>query len=283
LYAQEITRLSGGLRQTGKLSSGGRELTLSSISAFVSKIKKLNVSEMVVAGTEALRSAEDALDFLGEIKKVSDSQVRVLSAQEEAMLTALGVCASLQLSSPTMILDIGGGSTEISLVSHGMFERWFSLPLGVVKLLESASPQNPYQSDDIARMASESRVAAAKFKDQLSANISQNTVLVGTAGTPTTAAAIDLRLREYDRKRVHGHVLSLGMLNEMLDFLAGLRAEERAGLDGLEPKRADLIIPGIILTIGIMKSLGFHEMTVSDQGLLEGLLLDLKGVRTLAF
>jgi exopolyphosphatase/guanosine-5'-triphosphate,3'-diphosphate pyrophosphatase len=116
-----------------------------------------------------------------------------------------------------------------------------------------------------------------KILEKVPRHIRENGELIGTAGTASTLAAIDLGLERFDPGRVHNHMISIGKLNRMFAMLKPLPLAERAGVRGLEPQRADLIIPGIILTISLMENLGFTSMLISNAGLLEGIVLEIAG------
>ncbi len=281
-YGNRITRLARGLRETGKLDVSAVAETIAVLKEFHSRVRENAVSETVVAGTEAIRSASNSGAFLEEVRRGTSFEVKVLPGGEEARLTALGVVSSFDKKDAALVLDIGGGSTEMMMVRDSRLVHWLTLPVGVVKLTEEHVFSDPPAIRELESLSEAADTAAETFSGEFRHLLGEHAIIIGTAGTPTTAAAIDLGLKQYDHERVHGHIMSLGTLESMLSRLSSMPMETRAAVDGLEPGRADLIIAGIILTIRIMKSLGFHEMTVSDHGLLEGLLLDKAGVRPLA-
>ncbi|MFQ5814758.1 MAG: hypothetical protein ACE5I2_16390, partial [Anaerolineae bacterium] len=187
-------------------------------------------------------------------------------------LTAIGVSHALGPDHANMlIVDIGGGSTEFIFFAEGGVTRYLSLPIGVVKLTETYLKHDP-------PLPAELEAAAASIRERLlqlppSLHHPPGATLVGTAGTPTTLASIDLGLMTYDPDRVTGHRLSRGRIQALLDNLRVLPLAERQQIVGLESDRADVIVAGTLLTREIMALFDFDELTVSDGGLREGILL----------
>jgi exopolyphosphatase/guanosine-5'-triphosphate,3'-diphosphate pyrophosphatase len=173
------------------------------------------------------------------------------------------------------MMDIGGGSTELLLADGERILATVSTGLGVVKLTESTlhhDPPAPTELDAVRRMAARrlDRARTAEIR-----HITAQDTLVGTAGTVTSLAAIDLALVPYDPARVTGHRMTRDRLAELLRRLAGLPLADRRRVPGLEPARADVIVAGVVVCLAAMDVLGFSVLTVSDGGLREGILLDL--------
>jgi exopolyphosphatase/guanosine-5'-triphosphate,3'-diphosphate pyrophosphatase len=168
-----------------------------------------------------------------------------------------------------MVFDIGGGSTEYTLADTGSAVFIRSLPLGVVRLTEGkVSPSE--MSEKIAReldlLTREMTLSNVAAPDSC-------TVLVGTAGTATTLAAISMKLTTYDYRKVQNSILSLAEIRRIYELLLPLSLEERLAVPGLEKGREDLIIAGILITMQTMERFGFTTFKVSDYGLLEGLIV----------
>jgi len=267
------------LSATGRLGGQAKEETLEVLLSYKQIADDLGVSKITAAGTGALREARNASDFLQMVRQQTGINVEIISGQAEAELTALGVTRSLPETGEALILDIGGASTELAAVRKGQIRFRHTVAQGVVKLLEQYVTGDPPGHQELDALEQASRSVSDELKSNMLDHmiIENETTFISTAGTPTTLAAIDLGLKEYDHALVHGHRMTIKRLEVMLAALAYVPISERIRMGCLEPKRADLIIPGLTLTIGIMKSFGFHEMTVSDQGLLEGLLLRAAG------
>jgi exopolyphosphatase/guanosine-5'-triphosphate,3'-diphosphate pyrophosphatase len=273
-YEREVTRLAGGIMKTGRLDEKAVEKTVKILKGYSEIIRNASVTDVLCVGTSALREAENSMEFLLQARHETGLDVKVITGDEEARLTALGVLSSLELVGDVFLADIGGGSTEIILIREGRIAESFSAPIGVVKLLESHIKTDPPSGDELRRLDMDSEKAANEMRERVE-RISGDTSFVATAGTATTLASIDLGLSSYDRNRVHGHKISIERLYEMSNMLTSLKLEERRRLRGLESSRADLIITGIKLTIKIMEILGVHSVLISDDGLLEGALLKL--------
>ena len=194
-----------------------------------------------------------------------------LTAREKALI-ALGVAHALGPDHTTMlIVDIGGGSTEFTAFEQGGVTGYVSLPIGVVKLTEAHLKGDPPSREEIQSATTSIRQSIRQVPPSL--NIPPAAILVATAGTPTTLAAIDLGMTTYDGERVTGHRLSRKRIQELLDHLCSLPLRRRREIAGLESARADVILSGTLLTREILDLLSFDELTVSDGGLREGLLL----------
>jgi exopolyphosphatase/guanosine-5'-triphosphate,3'-diphosphate pyrophosphatase len=170
-------------------------------------------------------------------------------------------------------MDIGGGSTEYVLARGEVIEGIVSTGLGVVKLTEQYLVSDPPTVDERHKLEDAVGTRIERLRRELPGL--EEAQLVGTAGTVTTLAAIDLALVTYDRQKVRGHCLSLARVRQILDRLAALALRERRQVPGLEPGRADIILAGGAILAVSMERLGYHELRVSDDGLREGILLDL--------
>jgi exopolyphosphatase/guanosine-5'-triphosphate,3'-diphosphate pyrophosphatase len=230
--------------------------------------------EVSVAATSAVREARNGEEFVAEVGREAGLALRVIDGEEEARLTLLGVRHGLRLESRRVLaIDIGGGSTEFILAKGDVIEGVVSTGLGVVKLTEQHLVSDPPSVDERRRL--EDAVGTRIERLRLELPGLEEAQLVGTAGTVTTLAAIDLALVTYDRQEVRGHCLSLARVRELLDRLGALAHRERRQVPGLEPGRADIILAGAAILAVSMERLGYHELRVSDDGLREGILLDL--------
>jgi exopolyphosphatase/guanosine-5'-triphosphate,3'-diphosphate pyrophosphatase len=212
------------------------------------------------------------MEFLDRARKEAGIDLVVISGEVEATLTALGVAHALGPDHATMlIVDIGGGSTEFTAFEQGKVTGYVSLPIGVVKLTEAYLKGDPPSREELESGATSIRQSIRQVPASLS--IPAAAILVATAGTPTTLAAIDLGMATYDGRRVTGHRLSRNRIQELLDRVCSLRLDQRREIVGLEPARADVIVAGTLVTREILDLFGFDELTVSDGGLREGILL----------
>ena len=271
---QTITRLGEHLARTGVLGEAPMARTLAAVSGYVERGTRLGASDIRIVATSAVREASNGRAFAAAVERVTGRRVAVVSGDVEARLTLLGVRHGLgPLSGPVLTFDIGGGSTEYVLSEDDAVRSSISLRLGVVPLAErfpfsGVVPRSLYRElhDEVRRRLERELPDAIR-----AARVAH---LVGTAGTVTALAALDLGLVCYDPDRVQGHVLSRGTVERLLDRLCGLTVGERAALPCLEPGRADLIIPGTAIVMATLDQIGIGELRVSEYGLREGVLVD---------
>jgi exopolyphosphatase/guanosine-5'-triphosphate,3'-diphosphate pyrophosphatase len=272
---QRVTRLGQGLAATGRLGEAPMARTASAVVEYVDRARGLGAVEVHVVATSAVREAVNGRPFVAGLERASGARVRIVSGEDEARLTVRGVLAGLSgLTAPLVVFDVGGGSTEFTLWRDGRAVAATSLRLGVVPLAE----RYPFpERVDADRYRALEREVHAQLARELPAAITGAPIgtLVGTAGTATTLAALDLGLEAYDAARVQGHRLTRAAVAAQLGRLAALTVEGRAALPCLEPGRADLIVPGVAIVVAAMERLGAEALVVSDWGLREGIVAEL--------
>ncbi|MHB8844243.1 MAG: Ppx/GppA phosphatase family protein [Nitrospirota bacterium] len=288
LYSgRTITRLGQGLDRTGMLAADARERSLRALEAFAAVLARHSVVRTSVVGTSALRNAGNAPAFISAVKERTGLEIAVISGQDEAMLTLAGVRRALSQGkgkdedplASSVVLDIGGGSTELIITRQGRVASMESLPLGAVYLTERFIRHDPPASDELERLRTTVRQELKQWAQDTvkTAGVDQTSLLTcaGTAGTITTLAAMAQGLREYDPDRINGYVLSRASLDSMVTMLSVTTMEARKGIAGLEPGREDIILAGAIVVQEIMELCKAQEMLVSDWGLREGIVFDL--------
>jgi len=274
---QTVTRLGEGLTKRGTLAPAAADRTVAAVRRFRDRALGLGAAEVLLVATAAVRQARDGHEFLARLRAEPGVHPRVVSGEEEAGLTLLGASWGLGAVAGTFaLLDIGGGSTEVLVAEGARVLTAVSLALGVVQLVERfflRDPVSPVELDACRAYVD------ARFRDEAWDRIRPHrpTTLVATAGTPTTLAVLDLGLPAYDPGRVHGHRLSAVTIARFTERLAALPLAERARIPGLEPGRADVIVPGAVVLAAALAGLGLPAATVSDAGLREGILLDAVG------
>jgi exopolyphosphatase/guanosine-5'-triphosphate,3'-diphosphate pyrophosphatase len=275
LSAQEITRLGEGLFPDRTLKPPAIRRSLEVLARFSALARSHEAARMRAVGTSALRDAGNREAFLAAARDVGVS-IDVVSGEEEARLTILGIRVSLPgLSGPWTMLDIGGGSTEILAADGDSIRDAVSAPLGSVALTEAYLHGDPLGAQEVTALRTAVRRTLHGFPGGRHAGDARTGTLVGTAGTITTLAAIDLGLECYDAERVNGHRLGHGRIESILHRLATIPLAARRQVPGLEPARADIIVAGAAVCLETMAWLGFTAITVSDGGLREGILVDL--------
>jgi exopolyphosphatase/guanosine-5'-triphosphate,3'-diphosphate pyrophosphatase len=274
---QRVTRLGEGQGATGRLAPEPMRRTAAAVAEFSRAARALGAARVRIVATSAVREAVNREEFVARLERESGERVEVVSGEEEARLTLKGVASGLPgLGGSFVLFDIGGGSTEFVLARAGAPAAAVSLRLGVVTLQEEWGEPGPVRWDRFAGLREhvERRLAAEVPAAIAGAPVAE---LVGTAGTVTTLAALDLGLRAYDPAAVHGHRLDRAAVERQLARLGALDVEARALLPCLEPGRADVIIPGIAICLAAMARLGRDTVVVSDRGLREGILCELLG------
>ncbi|MBI4610335.1 MAG: Ppx/GppA family phosphatase [Candidatus Rokubacteria bacterium] len=274
LQAQALARLGEGLRAGGGLSETAMARALEAVATFCGQARAAGAEQILIVGTSALRDAANRPAFLDRVRAATGREVRVVTGEEEARLTLLGALHGLPvLAGSLLVFDIGGGSTEFILARNRELSRARSLALGVVSLAERYRTAEPVDRARYAELDHEVRTRLAGGLDDLLTG-SRPDHLVGTAGTVTTLAALDQALAVYDPAKVHGYRLSRSRIQTLLVTLAALPAHARASMPGLEPGRADLIIPGIAICLAALDAFGSDAVIVSDFGLREGILIE---------
>jgi exopolyphosphatase/guanosine-5'-triphosphate,3'-diphosphate pyrophosphatase len=241
-----ITRLGEGVDARGRLLPVPIARVRNALTDYRRTAESLGAERTLLVATSAVRDAENGEAFLGEIEWSYGFATRLLSGEEEAELTQRGVGG---LEPGTLLVDIGGGSTELVL---GEFST--SLPLGSVRFTER-------HGDDSAASVAAARALLPDLEAQDA---------VGVAATITSLAALDLELDRYDRERVHGHLLTLGGARAQLDRLAALPLEERRRMPALDPERAPVIVAGAAILLAILDAYELEAIRVSERDLLDG-------------
>jgi exopolyphosphatase/guanosine-5'-triphosphate,3'-diphosphate pyrophosphatase len=270
LLRRHITRLGGGFAKGSGISPHARERTIEAMRDFSGYLESYRVGRVRAVATSAVRDAVNGAEFVAEVFEKTGIRLEIIDGNEEALLTLQGVLSGLDdTRGDFFIFDIGGGSTEYTLADADRLHFTMSLPLGVVRLTEGKVCPDAMEekiSRELARLAGEIERAGLAKK-------TSNAVLVGTAGTATTLAAIHLKMADYDYRRVNNHCLSLADIKRIFAELVPLTPDERLKVIGLEKGREDLIIAGIMITIRTMEVFDFDRLKVSDYGLLEGVML----------
>ena len=274
-YHRRICRLAGNFSHQKGLSAAARERTLPVFQEFSAICGKAGVQRIIAVGTAAFRRAANGENFASLVRETTGLPLEIISGEAEALYTARGVVSVLEpIPAHTLIFDIGGGSTELILYAAGKVAWSQSFPLGVVHLSEdSASPIDRQQEITKALAL----IRAALEQACISAKIDMTGLtLVGTAGTVTTLAALDMQMTEYDWKLVNNHPMSYPTLQNWYERLCPMSPRQREALPGMEKGRGDLIVAGLEIVLGILQATHSERLVVSDSGILEGLLLALQ-------
>jgi exopolyphosphatase/guanosine-5'-triphosphate,3'-diphosphate pyrophosphatase len=269
---QRVTRLGERLHATGALGDAPMARTARAVAEYVARARAIGASSVRIVATSAVREAENGAAFAERLAAETGERVDVISGDEEARLTLRGIRRSLTLGAGTMVaFDIGGGSTEYVLARDGALAAAVSLRLGVVPLAERFPFPDRVDREHYRTMLAEIHTRLGRELPVALAGARPD-VLVGTAGTVTTLAALDLGLAAYDPQRVHGHRLTRAAVDGLLARLGALSVAARGALPCLEPGRADLIVPGTAIVVATMEALRADTLVVSEYGLREGIM-----------
>ena len=268
-----ITRLGKGMDTEKKILGDRMDETISVLTNFRDECRKFEPLTIRVVATSAVREASNQDYFVSQAKKETGLEIEVISWEEEAELMVKGVLWRLpNIEKDILIFDIGGGSTEYILVRGRQIVSAVGTQLGTVRLTDQFISHHPINVNEYKALETHLRKELKLVKDQLS-DFSPE-VLVGTAGTVTTLAAIDGNVYPYDPEKIHGTSLTFNRVEELLDDLKKKSLAERVTMNTIEKGREDLIIVGGALVLEAMRIFECHLLIVSEHGLREGVVLD---------
>jgi exopolyphosphatase/guanosine-5'-triphosphate,3'-diphosphate pyrophosphatase len=268
-----VTRLGRGVDLSGRLSTEAIEDVCAAIGDYVGILEELGAETVDAIATSAVRDADNGSAFIAELRERFALSARVLDGEEEARATYLGATSEQLPTEPTLIVDIGGGSTELIVGTGSEISFHDSLQAGVVRHTERCFGADPPTAEEMEALATDVRSLIAMSVGAC-IEASQG---IAVAGTPTSLAAVEMELEPYDPTRVHGHVLALPSIQHMLSRLASVPLCERVEIPGLHPDRAPTIVAGVVILIETMRAFGLEEIAVSEHDILYGTALAAAG------
>ena len=270
-----VTRLGRGVDTSRQLATEAIEDVVSAVGEYIKLYEPLEPDVVLALATSAVRDAENSGAFIAELRERFALNARILTGEEEARLTYVGAVAGRTPSDGTLVIDIGGGSTEIVVGSGREMAFHTSLQLGTVRHTERHIRNDPPTAPELEALAEDIRKQL--FAELAAADFFEIHTGIAVAGTPTSLAAIDQELDPYDPERVHGYVLSLDAIQHMYSMLSGKSLEERLKVPGLHPGRAPTIVAGVVILIQAMRAFGLQEIEVSEHDILYGAALEAAG------
>jgi len=263
-----VTNMGRGVDHSNLICSEAIEEVCSVIAGYKAHYEELGADRVMAIATSAVRDAINGEAFIAELRERFDLDARLLTGEEEANLTYLGATAHRTGDEPTLVFDIGGGSTEIVVGAGNQVAFHASLQAGTIRQSErhlTTDPPNTHELEDLAAdiLSLIERAIAAEPH-------AMPTHAIAVAGTPSSLAAIDQELEAYDRDRVHGHRLPLGRIQRMLSRLSALPLAERLRVPGMHPGRAPTIVTGTVILVQVMRAFGLQEVEVSELDILHG-------------
>ena len=291
-----IVRLGEGLSQTGRLQEPAMERAMAALRICADRLRRRGGPRLRAIATQACRSADNGAEFLQRVTEETGLQLQVITPREEARLSVAG-CLNLldRATDAALVLDVGGGSTELSWVDlndpvaragagrPGLgamppIQAWLSIPIGVVTLAERFPEQRPGEADWFRAMVDAVKAPIAAFEAAESlrpAFQAGRAHLVGTSGAITSLAGLHLNLARYERSRVDGLWLTQADCVAAADRLLALTPQARAAQPCIGPDRADLVLAGAAILQAVQELWPCERVRVADRGLREGVLLSL--------
>jgi exopolyphosphatase/guanosine-5'-triphosphate,3'-diphosphate pyrophosphatase len=268
LRLSRVTRLGAGVDASGRLADDAIARELAVLDEYERLIAGHQPIRQVAVMTSAVRDAANGPEFAALAAERFGLEVHVLSGDEEAQLTYLGATDELTGEARTLVIDIGGGSTEL-VIGHGRtVDFHVSTQAGVVRQADRHITHDPPAPEELDRVAGDVReVLSSAVAPDWRQGIER---ALAVAGTPTSLAAIAQRLEPYDPARVHGFRLTAAERDRVRRRLAALTLEERKHVTGLHPDRAVTIVPGVVILEEVMALFGLDEVEVSEHDILRG-------------
>lgn len=261
-----VTRLGRGVDLSGVLAAEAIEAACAAVDAYVATLEEMGAEKVDAIATSAVRDATNGGAFVAELRERFALSARVLDGEEEARLTYLGATSEHSPEAPTLVIDIGGGSTEL-VVGEGRHVDWHvSLQAGVVRHTERHLVHDPPTPVELEALASDLRGLIEAARSQAP----RAEAGIAVAGTPTSLAAIEMELEPYDPERVHGHVLELPSIQRMFSRLAATPLAPRREIRGLHADRAPTIVAGVVTLVEAMRAFDLERITVSEHDILYG-------------
>jgi exopolyphosphatase / guanosine-5'-triphosphate,3'-diphosphate pyrophosphatase len=267
-----ITRLGQGVESRRRLAPDALERTLAIIADYAAACGEYGVERLRVTGTSAVRDAHNRKAFFESVRALTGSEPELLTGAQEARTTFRGTLSDLNETGPVLVVDIGGGSTEL-IAGRDEPETLVSLEIGCVRMFEKhlhSDPPTPEELDALKR-----EVTGLLTSARPDVGVPPGSRLIGVAGTVTQLATLKAGLPVYDPDVTHHAVLSHGDVRMLARRLESLPYEKRARVKGLEKGRVDVIVAGAEILLCVMEVFDSPEVLVSEKDILDGLVLDL--------
>jgi len=272
---RHITKLAEVLSSQQILSTASVERTITALQDFSSSILEHKADRVHAVATSAVREAKNPELLIDKAAEMGLT-IEIIDGDTEAGLIYDGVCSGIDIENKdSLIFDIGGGSTEFINSSKETGKAAMSIPMGVVKMAELYDFKDKLDMEHMDRM----KIPVFNLLNTVITTLeAKPEIIIGSAGTPTTLAAMDMGMTEYVQEMVNGYVLKKEDIKKHFLKLCEMPAEMRVLVPGMESGREEVIIPGVIITLELMEMLGMEELVVSDYGLREGLAVAIANV-----
>ena len=267
-----VTRLGRGVDTSGQLALEAIEDVCATVARYIGIYEELGAERVSAIATSAVRDAANSQMFLAELRERFALDAKILGGAEESRLTYLGACAEREPCEKTLVVDIGGGSTELVIGDAAEVEFSASLQVGTVRHTERHLAHDPPEAAELEDLTNDVNGLIDEALE--GAALPQANTGIGVAGTPTSLAAIEQRLDPYDPALVHGYRLSLPSIQRMCSRLSSMPLAERLEVTGLHKGRAPTIVAGVVILICVMRAFGLDEIEVSEHDILWGAALE---------
>ena len=268
-----ITRLGKGVDRSGRFDPAALARTLEVLAGYAETCRRLGVARRRLVATSATRDAADRQAFLDGVRDLLGVEAEVLTGKAEAAAAYRGATATLGGDQATLVVDIGGGSTELILGHGGRARAIVSLDIGCVRLFERHLHHDPPAGAEVAALRADVAAHLAGVAGVLDPAAAER--VVGVAGTVTTVTAIALGLDRYDPARIHRATLDAAEIAATAGKLAAMTVAERAALPVMAPGREDVIAAGALLLDELVARFQIRQVTASETDILDGVLLGL--------
>lgn len=270
----EFTRLGEGVDETSRLTPEAMKRTAEVLAGYRKVMEDHGVERFRAIATSAARDAANVHEFQLLASAALGQRIEVIDGAEEARLSFAGAAAGRDGSTPVLVADIGGGSTEMAVGLPGSEPTPVSMDIGAVRVTERFLASDPPTAEELSQAVSVVRLHLQEAR-MLHPELTEARGLIGVAGTFTTMAAVEIGLVEYDREQVHGFRLDRAAAEDVFRTLATERLSDRIHNPGLAPERADIIVGGCIVAVSILREFEFEACEISEQDLLDGIIAGL--------
>ena len=267
LYKEhQVTRLSDSIDKTGRISDDSKKRFFKVLRKYMRKIEEYEVQEVFCIGTAVFRNSKNSDEVIDEVKKRFNLDIKIISGEEEGLLTSLGVQSSFKNLQNYLIVDIGGQSTELITDIENKLDIQ-SEDIGVVSMSENYFTENPISID-------KEKNATNYFNDIFHDKDYGHRQLIGVSGTFTSLGSIYLNQKKYDENEIDKVIISYDSVKNIYEDLKTLSVPKIISeYPSLDPKRAVTITSGLFLVINLLKKYKITQLKVSKSDILEGLIL----------
>jgi len=266
-----VTRIGKDLFETGRISEKAMSRNIEALKYFKNKADRYGAEAVLAIATSAVRDASNGKEFAEAAKSQAGVDIRIISGEEEAQLGIIGVMSELETTDDSvLVLDIGGGSTELILGNKGKIDYSVSIPAGAVRMTEKFISENPISDEAVSNLQ---KRLGELFKDVL-VRLGQKKIgrIIAIGGTATTTAAIYHCLDIYKPEIVHNTSIDLNFISSTFKRLKEMTVQERYQVKGLQKERADVIPAGLYIMKYVVEGLKMNSLTVSENDNLEGVI-----------